>query len=585
MNTHTKRSRMLSVLLAVLLTLVLFAAIPNKVHAANALDLYNLINNFNHGGKGALSATLSGNTVTVDGDVSGVVNSLWLYIDADVRVVWRAKYRGDSGSVELIRIMNDSSPAGTFELVKGGLLVCNSPATLEHCSGDVIVNGGEIINDKSGGRAISTGFTLEGRIIINAGKVIASQAGGKAIYAGTPKTIFVNGGTVRADSSEPDSHAIFSDSGKSVIQIKGGNIQASRDAICINGENVGLYIKGGSVKSTGQDIGSAIYISGEGKGTSVRVTGGKVIANGTGLCHAVCSDAPKTVLDVLGGTLTSSGGNGGTVWLRAPDSYALVRDKGKVENTGKGAAILTDEKSASKVIVRDNAVISSQTGKAIKTHTAELTEGFIFAYYEAVPIAEEAAGEPSYGGTAIGCTWMKEGGSLSYQQGSGKDLYSSKGATATWEVQNNKGGIAYKRGGQEGFFPIAGISILSLPTPPPPNTTAEETIETTADEPATEEIPATTTPVSVMQTDADTIDATEEETIFEEISLPVEDDSMPASEQESAARATETMLVNRELEGGESNWLWLALIAVALVAVGLGSALIILLVKNKRKKR
>ncbi len=404
----------------------------------------------------------------------------------------------------------------------------------------------------------------------------------------------VNGGTIRADGSDPDSHAIYADwnSGKSVIEINGGTVQAPRDAICIEAENVGLRVKGGTVKSTGQDIGSAIYINDGGKEARVTVTGGKVIATGTGLCHAVCSDAPKTVVDVLGGTLTSAGGNGGTIWLRALDSYAVVRDKGKVENIGKGAAILTDEKSASKVIVRDKAVVSSQTGKAIKTQTAELTGGFIFAYYEAVPIAEEAAGEPSYDGTAIGCTWMKEGSPLSYQKGSSKDLYSSKGATTTWEVQNNKGGIAYERGGQEGFFPIEGISILSLPPPPPLNTTAEETTEETVAESETKsETKATNAPETKAATDAEVpattepASVTQEETISAEISLPADDENISASELESAARATETMLVNREADGGGFNWLWLALIAVALVAIGLGAALIVLLVKNKRKKR
>jgi endonuclease YncB( thermonuclease family) len=72
-NTSRKLA---STLLALAMALTLFAAMPLTAAAASADELAETINNFDHGGSGTLTATASGDTVTVTGAVTGVKYSL-----------------------------------------------------------------------------------------------------------------------------------------------------------------------------------------------------------------------------------------------------------------------------------------------------------------------------------------------------------------------------------------------------------------------------------------------------------------------------------------------------------------------------
>jgi len=77
-----------------LLTLALFAASMSVAYAETPAQLKTTIETFAHGGTGTLTATVSGNTVTVTGNVTGVKNSLYLDFDAGVTVLWQASYEG-----------------------------------------------------------------------------------------------------------------------------------------------------------------------------------------------------------------------------------------------------------------------------------------------------------------------------------------------------------------------------------------------------------------------------------------------------------------------------------------------------------
>jgi hypothetical protein len=121
-------------------TLAIFVKFPQDVIAEDASTLVNTINAFNHGGSGSLSASASGNTVTVTGNVSGATNTLILDIDSNAEVVWKADFRGDVSGIDTG--LFSSGPGGIIQ-TDGGRAIrstcsfCNT----DPCTGVVNITG------------------------------------------------------------------------------------------------------------------------------------------------------------------------------------------------------------------------------------------------------------------------------------------------------------------------------------------------------------------------------------------------------------------------------------------------------------
>ena len=114
--------------------------------------LRTLINGWNGGGTGGLSATVSGDIVTVTGNVTGATNTLRLNIPAGVTIVWQANLTGsltgDNRIPGLINIHGD----GTFEVASGKIentaRFWRSATILSgalNSNGRLVIDNGEVI--------------------------------------------------------------------------------------------------------------------------------------------------------------------------------------------------------------------------------------------------------------------------------------------------------------------------------------------------------------------------------------------------------------------------------------------------------
>ena len=152
--------------------LILLAFIGLSMNVAYADDVNTLktkIEAFNHGGTGTLSASVSGNTVTVTGNVSGATKHLSLKIDAAVTVLWKATYEGSTSNGNGMFNLYGS---GTFE-VAGGIITQNEngeinptpaisasdyPITIKVSGGMIRAEEGYAIHNTTGTVTISGGI-------------------------------------------------------------------------------------------------------------------------------------------------------------------------------------------------------------------------------------------------------------------------------------------------------------------------------------------------------------------------------------------------------------------------------------------
>lgn len=132
----------------------------------SATQLTDTINNFAHGGTGTLSATQSGNTVTVTGTVAGVNKNLSLNIDSGVTVVWRANYSGDPTNYTL-RVQG----GGEFELAGGSIKRTGNNYALSSSVTNLTISGGTV-STSSIGAAI---YINSGTLIMTGGAALWNQ--------------------------------------------------------------------------------------------------------------------------------------------------------------------------------------------------------------------------------------------------------------------------------------------------------------------------------------------------------------------------------------------------------------------------
>jgi len=176
--------------------LVMLALIGMSVSAAyaeTASQLKTIIESFNHGGTGTLSTSVSGNTVTVTGTVTGVKYCMYLVINAGVTVLWKAAYSGTDDN--MLRIYN-----GAFEVAAGGAIVKNgewwaaivgltniSPPTIKVSGGTVRCTGSAAIAsytvEISGGTVETKGTdcAIDGDTVTISGGTVSATAG-SAVY-------------------------------------------------------------------------------------------------------------------------------------------------------------------------------------------------------------------------------------------------------------------------------------------------------------------------------------------------------------------------------------------------------------------
>ena len=269
-----------------MLTLVmfvgLFAAMPITAQALSASEAATIINSFDHGGSGSLSATVSGNTVTVTGSVDGATRTLSLDLNSNSKVIWKASYSGINTDW-LIQVRGK----GALEIAQGGSIICNGGGYCIYVLADspsITVNGGKI--SSTANDAI--------RVYSSAGNTTISVISGtvESVYydaialRNTNSSITVSGGVV----SSVNGRAIYNSfyGANCHITVSGGAVSSTFGrAIDNQGNNSNVYITGGLV--SGYETDCAVFSS------NVSITGGLVCGIGT------------DIVQVWGGTRTISG--------------------------------------------------------------------------------------------------------------------------------------------------------------------------------------------------------------------------------------------------------------------------------------
>ena len=185
------------------------------VYAADANQLKTTIETFDHGGTGALSASVSGNTVTVTGSVTDVMNDLLLNINTGVTVLWKATYV-TSVSTNMCAAVSLLG-SGTFEVAAGGSIVHNR--NYHECAVAINVPGAGISIKVSGGTVSSTNIAIDntysGGVVEVSGGTVQAGGTGNAISGGS-STITISGGRILAQ----EGYAVNNTTG--TVTISGG---------------------------------------------------------------------------------------------------------------------------------------------------------------------------------------------------------------------------------------------------------------------------------------------------------------------------------------------------------------------------
>ena len=187
------RKKALPTLLALAMVFSLLTAVPLTASAAaNANQLAGYINNFAHGGRGNLETSVTGNTLTVTGTVTGAKEQMTLIIAAGYTILWKAEYSGDVG----LNCLIDLGGEGTFEIPEGGNVTCTGRGTVLRASNTtypitINVTGGTV--KSVSGNCIDF---RNGSLNISAGKVFSNYSRAIDVYADGTGKLSITGGMV-----------------------------------------------------------------------------------------------------------------------------------------------------------------------------------------------------------------------------------------------------------------------------------------------------------------------------------------------------------------------------------------------------
>ena len=379
--------RVLAFVIALCMALTL---LPTVVYADDATTLAAQINGFAHGGTGTLTATASGNTVTVTGAVTGVVNQLPLDIDPGVTVIWKAEYASDADFTDdtdsvipaLIALVSGD---GVFEVADGADIAAASSigavsaiANDSLIGGDIIISGGKvsatgdnsqtIANDAgdvkvSGAAQISVIGDDSQAIFSNTGEVEVSDAAKVSATGDNSQTIANDAGDVKVSETAQvsvigdDSQAIFSNTGEVTVSdaAKVSAIGDDSQAIFSNTGEVTVS-DAAQVSAEGED--SCAIMNAEGSGVTISDTAAVSGFNGI----------EAGILTITGGVVTSTGDGGYGVSITGQyGDGTLLMTGGTIEALGDPGA---PDWYASAIILRDDAAAAITGGEIKATGTS-----------------------------------------------------------------------------------------------------------------------------------------------------------------------------------------------------------------------
>ena len=431
------------IIASLIVVAMFFAALPLAANAAGAEKIADDINNFAYYSSGALTAEVSGNTVTVTGTATSDDRVLSIVFDPGVTVIWKADYT--------ISVLNSLSIGGDgiFELPAGGS-----------------------ITNTGNGTAIEVGNSSVMTVNLSGGE-IRSESGG--IGCGTKGAIVnVSGGLVEAKGNAISGQ-------QAQINVGGGRvISAEGNAISSLGGNTKITISGGEVKS----------------GDHVAISAGGLLAISGGIVENASTSQTLSVdnLTMTGGVLrnmnaTPSQSMGGSSVLTFNGNFDL--SGGQISS--RAGFVLYPSGVNYDINVHGGFMFSYGTGIVNKVVSYVAKDFVMHAYSK----------DPVIGGEAVVCAWNQEAGNTMYNAGTADDLLvEPTGASAVWGVEGGESGIKYSNGANTGFFAMDEVTVVASgaetqPTPTP--TPMPEATPTPATQPEATLTP-TPTPASTTQT-------------------------------------------------------------------------------------
>ena len=326
-------------------------------------------------------------------------------------------------------------------------------------------------------------------VTVSGGTVSATAAGGRAIYTtGTNATVTVSGGTVSATGNS--GYAIYAEGASSEVTVSGeGKVKATAAGTAIyiytTGTNATVTVSGeGKVEATAADR-KAIYTAG--KNATVTVSGGTVSSTGeNGRAIYTVGESPEVT--VSGGTVSATAAGGIAIYTTGTNATVAVSGTGKVQATAAGGYAI---ETYGNVEVKDSAEVTATTGHAITTRgesstatisgslaihaigagsTVTVSGGVVFAPSSDVTgasgvvyLPNNSGGFTGANGTGVVIAWTSSANNRTYSMRGTLDIQSSPAHAAYWYNNNEgTGGIAYKNGANEGFIPLAGVTVTKI---------------------------------------------------------------------------------------------------------------------------
>ena len=415
-----KSKKLLSTLLATIMVFGLCAAMPMTASAANnnvTIAQGETASEIQIKIKDMLATLSSGDIVTVTGSCTDATETVNLWIDSGMTVIWKAIYSG-SNSGPMFELYDN----GIFEVAAGGSVINNGTGNAIHTAvttPTICISGGTVSS--------VSGITIDGSgmVIIDGGTVTSDTN----TVISTESDIKINGGAI---------HPVMSATEEPTIHAKGGNVQVSYGiisagkgyGILAEGTNANIVLNGGDVMAyNGVGIGVA------GSGATISINGGRVRAQS--------------------GTAIGAYGDNCSIEINS-GSVSDIIDGIAIAVMGKNSAVKV---SGGEVNATKNAAISV-TGEG---STVTVIGGFVFAYGTAITgegnvIDMANGGTPAMSGEAVVCAWNKV--EPAYSEGSPADLIvAPSGASATWEKSSYQNGIKYTNGANTGYFVVGGVTI------------------------------------------------------------------------------------------------------------------------------
>jgi len=331
-----------------LFTFAVFGLFDSVAYADDVNTLKTKIESYVPGGTGtgSLSASVSGDTVTVTGTVNNATNTLFLNINANVTVLWKATFTGFvNGFINL-----GESGMGTFE-VSSGNISSSGMAIANYSTGKIIISGtakvtSSIYDSRYGAIFLSNSDTSTAcRLEISGGTV--ENMIGLAISNDSPGEVEISGGTISARNAP----SVLNNS-TGTINISGGAISSSNGAGVFNMSTGTVNISGGSISTT-----LLAAVRNQSTGT-VHITGGDISTNSAFNC---IENTSAGTVNISAGTVSTT--TGIAIFNDSVGTINISGDTTKVQAIGaNGRAIYN--KSSGKVNIT-NGLVSSANNMAI----------------------------------------------------------------------------------------------------------------------------------------------------------------------------------------------------------------------------